>query len=505
MNSRLLSAGVLLLLLTGCRQDTHLLLKVAFPGSDAREQTASLKISAVLPLEESACTALQTGSALPGDAGYEIEDQVEFGYPADGGIPPLKEIGSGRRLFFAEGLDSQGVLILRGCREAEVGQWAAQIVTVILKWVTPPCVPEGAEGPTGDASCEDSKDNDCDGVSDADDPGCRWWNFDYPSRVKLTFENAGGSEDLIDFPVRVSLDSNRIDYARTLDSGEDLRFVDDDGVTILPHQIEVWEETGTSEVWVRVPQIDQVSSADFIWLYFDNPAATDAQDPPAVWEPDHAGVWHLADADDGNGTVLDSTQTGNDGTANGGVVFDTAGTIGSALFFDGVDDYIAFGSNGFSTSSGTVEAWLKLVAIPLTADLRGYVFAHCTTDPTENRTYIYIKDDGAFGTGMGSTLDLDSGSILDLDSWYYLALAWDGANVTGYLNGTPDFGPSAYADLTTVGNVYAMSFDGSIRFLNGILDELRLSGVHRSADWIAAQNLSLTDAFITFGPIESMP
>ena len=36
----------------------------------------------------------------------------------------------------------------------------------------------------------------------------------------------------------------------------------------------------------------------------------------------------------------------------------------------------------------------------------------------------------------------------------------------------------------------------------GDLDEIRISNVTRSADWIAAQHLSMTDAFVTF---ESCP
>ena len=136
---------------------------------------------------------------------------------------------------------------------------------------------------------------------------------------------------------------------------------------------------------------------------------------------------------------------------------------------------------------------------------RGYVFAHFTTGPSENRAYIYLQADGTFTTGMGDQMTVDSGSILELDTWYYLAITWDGTEVTGYLNGSADFGPTAYANLNVLGTVTSMSWNGTIQFLNGTLDELRLSAVHRPAGWFAAQNLSLTDAFITFGLIEPVP
>jgi hypothetical protein len=384
----------------------------------------------------------------------------------------------------------------------EVGEWAAQIVTVVLEWATPPCQPEGAEGPTGDATCADSKDNDCDGDTDDDDPGCGWWDFDYRGRIKLTFDSSGISDDLDGFPVRVSLDSGRIDYSRTQDSGEDLRFVDADGVTPLPHQIEVWDESGTSDVWVRVPQIDQDSIADHIWLYFGNPNAQDGQDPEAVWAPGYVGVWHLDDPAAGGGAVLDSSSIGNHGSAYGDAAFETAGAVGGAVLFDGVDDYIEFANTGFNTDAGTVEAFVNIAALPAE---RGYVFAHFTEAPIENRTYMLLQADGSFTTGMGDQAILDSGSILELDTWLYLAITWDGAEVTGYLNGTADIGPTAYVNLNILGTITSMAWGGTIQFVNGTLDELRLSAVNRPPGWFAAQNLSLRDSFITYEPIESAP
>ena len=79
-------------------------------------------------------------------------------------------------------------------------------------------------------------------------------------RVKLVFTNTV-SEELTDFPVLVVLDSERISYTETLDEGQDIRFVDADG-TMLPHEIESWNEAGSSYVWVKVPSIPASSSTD---------------------------------------------------------------------------------------------------------------------------------------------------------------------------------------------------------------------------------------------------
>jgi hypothetical protein len=45
--------------------------------------------------------------------------------------------------------------------------------------------------------------------------------------------------------------------------------------------------------------------------------------------------------------------------------------------------------------------------------------------------------------------------------------------------------------------------DGAVGHFQGLLDEVRISATNRSADWIAAQYLSMTDQFIAYGLPES--
>jgi len=106
---------------------------------------------------------------------------------------------------------------------------------------------------------------------------------------KLVFNNAGQTEDLINFPVLVTLYSSpappRIDYNDTQDNGEDIRFIDGTTGAELSYEIEEWNELGDSLVWVNVPQIDGSSTTDYIWLHHNNPTATDAQIKSLFDEP----------------------------------------------------------------------------------------------------------------------------------------------------------------------------------------------------------------------------
>ena len=125
-----------------------------------------------------------------------------------------------------------------------------------------------------------------------------WWDAQWINRTKITFDNSASAENLADFPVLVNLTSANVDFSKIKAGGADIRFVDDDG-TLLNYEIEAWDDTPGSEsasIWVKVQQLDQASNTDYIHLYYNNAAATDAQNAAAVWDANFKGVWHLGEA-----------------------------------------------------------------------------------------------------------------------------------------------------------------------------------------------------------------
>lgn len=68
--------------------------------------------------------------------------------------------------------------------------------------------------------------------------------------------------------------------------GADLVFTTADGVTRLDHAVEVWDPgSGSLTAWVRLPSISADDPTE-LFLYYDNPAAADQQDPAAVFGND---------------------------------------------------------------------------------------------------------------------------------------------------------------------------------------------------------------------------
>jgi len=66
------------------------------------------------------------------------------------------------------------------------------------------CPPGGTEGPSGDATCRDGLDNDCDSLFDAADPDCvpgplprmYWADAGPPARIQSAFIDGTGVRDL---------------------------------------------------------------------------------------------------------------------------------------------------------------------------------------------------------------------------------------------------------------------------------------------------------------------
>jgi len=153
--------GLAWLTLAGCGGAGELRLVLSLPDDAAREQTRFLRVLAVAPASlTEGCDALLTGAAFPGSLGYPIEEELEFAYPVVAPVAPLREVGPGRRLFFAEGLDGGRRRILAGCTDQLAGAGGPGEVLIALDWL------EECEPTHGGVETCDGLDNDCDQQTD---------------------------------------------------------------------------------------------------------------------------------------------------------------------------------------------------------------------------------------------------------------------------------------------------------------------------------------------------
>jgi hypothetical protein len=122
-----------------------------------------------------------------------------------------------------------------------------------------------------------------------------WWepaDGAWRYRIRLQFNFDGAGEPLQQQTVMIKLPRDWSGYAYTQAHGEDLRLVDPQSQSLLPHQIAQWHVWGESIVYVRVPVI-RPGHASAIYLYYGNASAPDGQQRGATWGPDYRAVWLL--------------------------------------------------------------------------------------------------------------------------------------------------------------------------------------------------------------------
>jgi hypothetical protein len=332
-----------------------------------------------------------------------------------------------------------------------------------------------------------------------------WWDSDWKYRKKLTFNNNGQSENLLDFPVMVKLDSANFDYSKTKSDGTDLRFIDEDGVCELKYQIETWNNTTSSYIWVKVTNITGSSSTDHIWIYYGNLSAPDVQDPVNVWDINYTQVLHLNESvvdDKSSGIFYDSTSNYFNGSQNG--VDDIAGKIGKGQDFDGVNDYILTTGDEMNVSQymGTVEAWVKVKDISTTLSI---------FQTEENRNRLLWTEYGEYKAGMYTsalTTEILSGGAVN-SYWRYLTFSWDinqgrlnfcidGVLVDSYSGS--GWTTNVRTSPTRYGHneIPGLSIP-SRAYFKGTMDEIRVSDTVRTLDWVKAQYLSMNNEFIEYG------
>ncbi len=348
----------------------------------------------------------------------------------------------------------------------------------------------------------------------------QWWDTAWKRRRQLTIDNGAQLGSYDDFPVLIRLDPTRIDYGKTLPGGADLRFIDSNDFTVLDYEIERWSPGGTSYVWVRVPNIPG-TSLDTIYMYFDNPGAGAGSNTPGVWGPGGYNLVHHLD--EMAGAHTDSATA--DGAANNSVVVDVQapqgnapGQINGADLFSAVsNDHIDVADHAVlnvgAGDSMTVEAWVRTPADPVTA--RHIAAKERPADSGAGWDFlVWFGDVARFSVvddpaGPPNTTLTAQGGLVGDNNWHYVVGRWNRANTTvdvfvdGVNTGTAMNGAlsvTSFANTRPFRIGERGDLDGGGFNFEGTIDEVRFSKVVRSDDWIRAQNLSMRDMFVSFGP-----
>ena len=331
---------------------------------------------------------------------------------------------------------------------------------------------------------------------------------DYAKSFTITFPGYSGSTTLADFPVlvRISKARNDFDYsACQIADGGDLRFADAAG-NLLASEVDTRNTSGESLVWVKVPSLD---ASTVITAYYGNanPPAVTASD---VWSNGYVGVWHLSESgrymtdssrsDNPANKLYDSR---NDGTLSRG----QSGLVGNAARFD------ADGTHRGSLNTIDSRYSLSGSSGPFTVECWAYQDDH---DPAENTRNIHLMSEVDSGNGWNSTWVLremtsspagricmeylddsktsrymfsDTAGVPPRAEWNHFVVRHDTSRLETRLNNSRI--TSNLTLFTTESTKYLHignrgSGDNAIDAWPGLMDELRISNVARSDDWLQA-------------------
>jgi glucose/arabinose dehydrogenase len=185
---------------------------------------------------------------------------------------------------------------------------------------------------------------------------------------------------------------------------------------------------------------------------------------------------------EGTGNTLnDRTGTGHTGTISGAAwTTPTQGKFGSALSFDGVDDWVTVNdANDLDLTTGmTLEAWVFPTALG-TGSWRNVVIKERPAGEVYN---LYANTDAnapvvwvVRSTSPGQPLDAAGVATLPLNTWTHLAATYDGTTLRLFVNGTEVGSRAVTGALVTSTGVLRMGGNSKWgEYFQGRIDEMRI-------------------------------
>ncbi len=345
-----------------------------------------------------------------------------------------------------------------------------------------------------------------------------WYDNNWLWRQEVTIPDLGNSATLGDFPTLVKLtDQANPLFGNARAGGGDIffTFTDTGGTTTkLKHEVEYYSDTGSKELdaWIRLPELP--SGGATIQMYYGNTVAPDQQEAAAVWDNNFKMVQHLGETaqtlGSSNNDHLDSTQYDNDGEAHNDVVMNAAGKTGFGDAFDGINDYVDCGNDSSLdlTAGMTIEAWVKW------NDFKNFgtiVDKMAGGGVAPSNYYMWSYAGGTIRAGIGNGTahnGVDFTGSLSIDQWYHVVFKADGSSLYLYINGLEE--ATAGQTITPNANdqpVRISKYSTSGFTLDGLIDEVRISDVARSSDWLLASfnNQSPDVSNATFGEAIPVP
>lgn len=293
------------------------------------------------------------------------------------------------------------------------------------------------------------------------------------------------------FPLLVPLHKDWFDFTQAATDGADIRFSTGNSAETaqqLSYQIEAWDDaSGSASIWVRVPRIEG-NARQTIRMHWGKTDAKSESNGKAVFNQSNGylSVWHMGTP------VIDTVGTINS-TDEGTTA--TAGIVGPARHLAGRQGiYGGDAITAYPTGTGpmTTEAWFRA--------------------ETPNSTVLAWGKEQRPGKVMMNFLspprvaiqcyfaDVEAESALAINEWYQVVHTYKEKDSRVYINGRLDGASSPVLDIPKTSSLWIGGWYKNYTFI-GDVDEVRVSNVVRSADWIRLQYENQKPLQTLVGPI----
>jgi hypothetical protein len=301
--------------------------------------------------------------------------------------------------------------------------------------------------------------------------------------------NLAATASETDFPVLVRLRWDFFDFQQARPQGEDLRFATLAGAP-LAYQIDQWDAAhGTASIWVRVPAI-RGNDRQEIRIFWGRADALSESKGEAVFNVSNGylSVWHMGEPVRDEAGTLETRDVGTSATQ--GMIGEARHLAGRQGIFGG--DRITNYPSGAAAHSS--EAWFRA--------------------ERPNSTIFGWGNEGG-GRGSKVRMQLRSPPHLHVDSdfsdvkcqaavprseWAHVMHTYQNGDGRIYLNGQLDGQSSPLLNIRSPARLWLGGWYNNYDFI-GDLDEVRISRVARSADWVRLQYENQKDLQTLVGPV----
>lgn len=333
--------------------------------------------------------------------------------------------------------------------------------------------------------------------------GSTWWNKDWPYRKQITVDasatgaNIAGSPQNVPVLVRLSL-ANFQYFNNLKPDASDLRAIAGDDSTPLKFHIERFDpQAQIAFIWVLLPKLTGAGKPSF-YLYYGNENASSASDPAGSYDSHQVLVYHFGPP---KGSPQDSTHYKSDPTAFNATI-NPASLIGAGASFSGSHTITvpATAALRLAVAQGfTASAWVRFSAAESSADV-------VQLSAQGKELVVGISGTQAFaryGDGSGAPVSVQQTGQLATGDWHHLALTLGGGQLALYVDGAKA-GQAAVQAVDIAGILTVGGSASGGNYFTGDMDELEVSDVARSADWIkaAAMSQGMISPLVVYGTDE---